>query len=155
MACEWADPEAYVVALGDESSVSSSRAPEFAIEHRERKRRRDPRRRGSTQISMVAGPPILGRILDETRADWVQVNVSKDFEQVRIRLHKQREIAALEQMPGRFEPGLHRPRVTTGDLQHELSKRDVTYLDQCVEVVRHPAVSVHACIELQDRFRHD
>src|SRR5688572_28940103 len=91
---------------------------------------------------MVTGPGILVRRRYQTCAHRVEVDVSKQGEQILIGIHQQRVIKLLEKMPGRLQSRLHAAGVAASQQQHDLAEGCVAYLEQRVDVVSHIAVRV-------------
>ena len=104
------------------------------------------------EVVAMARPRIGGRFSNESRANWIQVDVPNEGEQISVGVNQEGVITALEQMAGRIHARLKCPCVTTCNAQDDLAKRNLGDLDQSVDVVGHPAVRMDLRTEVTDRF---
>jgi hypothetical protein len=83
------------------------------------------------------------------------MDVAKYREQICIRSHHPRVVAALEEMTRGLQLHLESPRVTRSDLSHQGPERRVSHLDEKMQVVRHPAVGMDARVVKVNRARNN
>jgi hypothetical protein len=102
----------------------------------------EPRLNGTSGISPVTRPVVVGYSTDHPGFHRIQMNVAHDFEQVGIHVDQRRVVAALEQMPGGWQLELESSRVVGRDVAHDGAERCRRDAHAKVKMVGHPAIRV-------------
>lgn len=100
-------------------------------------------------------PPILRRVINKPRLDWIEVDVPKQLHEVDIVLNELRPIPTLKQMSSHKQPPMPIPRIPHRNPLHDFASRSRAHLHHKMQVIVHPTETVHLSTQLRDHLRHN
>jgi hypothetical protein len=89
----------------------------------------------------VTAPAILLCRIHKTCANWIQVNVPNQAQQLDVGFDQYGSVSTFKEMPAAAEATVYGTCVAEGEIMHDRADRPVANLQDQVDVVGHPAVA--------------
>jgi hypothetical protein len=103
-------------------------------------------------IRPVTAPPEVGWMAHKTRPHRIQVDITREFEEVTLGIYQQCTISALEQMPTAAGPMVDPSSISERDILNDLCEWDLADLYGQVDVIIHAAKRMHTMTEPHHPF---
>ena len=108
----------------------------------------EPGRCGIAKVGAMTAPEVIRRILQQARADGVEMDVAHHGQELNVALHLRGVEAALEEVSAVRPAVVEAAGIAGADRVHQNGERPVIRLQQQMDMVRHQAVGVEALTTL-------
>lgn len=106
-----------------------------------------PWNRDSAEIGIMAAPAVFGGKRRHFCTNGIVVNIAGKLQKIVVGIDQQRFISSLEKMPRLFSSTIDVSGIPEGEVLDNSGKRNVTNLNDQMDMIGHQAVDMYAMLE--------